>query len=231
MYLSRLTCPIGGVIIPQRASCKERIIQDTIMSLLTELYGQIALCQKCEIAKSRTTVVPGEGAEDADIVFIGEAPGWHEDQQGRPFVGPAGQFLDRLLASIDLNREQVYIANVIKCRPTGNRDPLPSEITNCQPWLDKQIEIIKPRMIVTLGRYSMARYFPGKTISKIHGTAQRQDGIIYFAMYHPAAALHQGSLKQTIETDMSKIPALLAEIDTVQETTPQPQQLNMFEVQ
>ena len=231
MYSSRLTCPIGGVIIPQRASCKERIIQDTKMSLLTELYGQIALCQKCEIARSRTTVVPGEGAEDADIMFIGEAPGWHEDQQGRPFVGPAGQFLDRLLASIDLNRERVYIANVIKCRPTGNRDPLPSEITNCQPWLDKQIEIIKPRMIVTLGRYSMARYFPGKTISKIHGTAQRQDGIIYFAMYHPAAALHQGSLKQTIETDMSKIPALLAETDTVQETTPQPQQLNMFEVQ
>jgi len=200
------------------------------MSLLTELYEQIALCQKCDIAKSRTTVVPGEGAEDADIMFIGEAPGWHEDQQGRPFVGPAGQFLDRLLASIDLNREQVYIANVIKCRPTGNRDPLPSEITNCQPWLDSQIEIIKPRMIVTLGRYSMARYFPGKAISKIHGTALKQDDIIYFAMYHPAAALHQGNLKQTIEADMSKIPALLAETDTVQETTPQPQQMNMFEV-
>jgi len=201
------------------------------MSLLTELYEQIALCQKCDIAKSRTTVVPGEGAEDADIMLIGEAPGWHEDQQGRPFVGPAGQFLDRLLASIDLNREQVYIANVIKCRPTGNRDPLPSEITNCQSWLDSQIEIIKPRMIVTLGRYSMARYFPGKTISKIHGTALKQDDIIYFAMYHPAAALHQGSLKQTIEADMGKIPALLAETDTVQETTPQPQQMNMFEVQ
>ena len=201
------------------------------MSSLTELYEQIALCQKCDIAKSRTTVVPGEGAEDADIMFIGEAPGWHEDQQGRPFVGPAGQFLDRLLASIDLNREQVYIANVIKCRPTGNRDPLPSEITNCQPWLDSQIEIIKPRMIVTLGRYSMARYFPGKTISKIHGTALKQDDIIYFAMYHPAAALHQGNLKQTIEADMSKIPALLAETDTVKETTSQPQQMNMFEVQ
>jgi len=201
------------------------------MSLLTELYEQIALCQKCDIARSRTSVVPGEGAEDADIMFIGEAPGWHEDQQGRPFVGPAGQFLDRLLASIDLNREQVYIANVIKCRPTGNRDPLPSEITNCQPWLDSQIEIIKPRMIVTLGRYSMARYFPGKTISKIHGTALKQDDIIYFAMYHPAAALHQGNLKQTIEADMSKIPTLLAETDTVEETAPQPQQMNMFEVE
>jgi uracil-DNA glycosylase family 4 len=200
------------------------------MSPLTELYQQIALCQKCEIAKSRTSVVPGEGAENAEIMFIGEAPGWHEDQQGRPFVGPAGQFLDRLLASIDLNRQQVYIANVIKCRPTGNRDPLPSEIANCQPWLDRQIELIKPRMIVTLGRYSMARYFPGKTISKIHGTAQKRDGIIYFAMYHPAAALHQQSLKQTIEADMKRIPALLAESEAVRETAPQPQQLNMFEV-
>lgn len=201
------------------------------MSLLTELYGQIALCHKCEISRARTNVVPGEGAENADIMFIGEAPGWHEDQQGRPFVGPAGQFLDQLLASINLRREQVYIANVIKCRPTGNRDPLPLEITNCQPWLDKQIEIIQPRMIVTLGRYSMARYFPGKTISKIHGTALKKDGIIYFAMYHPAAALHQQSLRQTIEADMGKIPALLAESDTIKETTPQPQQLNMFEVQ
>jgi len=200
------------------------------MSPLTELYQQIAQCQRCEIAKFRTKVVPGEGAEDADIMFIGEAPGWHEDQQGRPFVGPAGQFLDRLLNSINLNRPQVYIANVIKCRPSSNRDPLPTEIQNCRPWLDQQIEIIKPKMIVTLGRYSMARYFPGKSISKIHGTAQKRDNIIYYAMYHPAAALHQQSLRQAIEADMLKIPALLAEAGKVQETQPQPQQLNMFEV-
>ena len=200
------------------------------MSPLTELYQQIAQCQRCEIAKFRTKVVPGEGAEDADIMFIGEAPGWHEDQQGRPFVGPAGQFLDRLLNSINLNRPQVYIANVIKCRPSSNRDPLPTEIQNCRPWLDQQIEIIKPKMIVTLGRYSMARYFPGKSISKIHGTAQKRDNIIYYAMYHPAAALHQQSLRQAIEADMLKIPALLDEAGKVQETQPQPQQLNMFEV-
>ncbi|MCK4862854.1 MAG: uracil-DNA glycosylase [Dehalococcoidales bacterium] len=200
------------------------------MSPLNELYGQVALCQKCEIAKFRTKVVPGEGAEDADIMFIGEAPGWHEDQQGRPFVGPAGQFLDRLLASINLNRQQVYIANVIKCRPTNNRDPLPTEMQNCRPWLDSQIEIIKPRMIVTLGRYSMAMYFPGKSISKIHGTAQKRDNIIYYAMYHPAAALHQQSLKQAIETDMLKIPEILAEATSVRETEPESQQLNMFEV-
>jgi uracil-DNA glycosylase family 4 len=200
------------------------------MSALSELYQQIALCQQCEIAKFRTKVVPGEGAEDADVMFIGEAPGWHEDQQGRPFVGPAGQFLDTLLASINLKREQVYIANVVKCRPAGNRDPLPAEIRNCRQWLERQIEIIHPKMIVTLGRYSMAMFFPGKSISKIHGTAQKREDIIYYAMYHPAAALHQQSLRQAIETDMLKIPSLLAEAKNVQEAKPQPQQLNMFEV-
>jgi uracil-DNA glycosylase family 4 len=203
------------------------------MSALTELYQQIALCHKCEIAKLRTKVVPGEGAENADIIFIGEAPGWHEDQQGRPFVGQAGQFLDRLLASINLNRQQVYIANVIKCRPPDNRDPLPTEIQNCRQWLDSQIEIIRPKMIVTLGRYSMARYFPGKSISKIHGTAVKSDNVIYYAMYHPAAALHQQSLRQAIEADMLKIPRLLAEARNVQEARPSAsggQQLNMFEV-
>ena len=200
------------------------------MSALIELCEQIAVCHRCEIAKQRTRAVPGEGAADADIMFIGEAPGWHEDQQGRPFVGPAGKFLDELLASIGLRREQVYIANVIKCRPAGNRDPLPYEIQNCRPWLEKQIEIIQPKMIVTLGRYSMAMYFPGKSISKIHGTAQKRDGVIYYAMYHPAAALHQQSLRQAIEGDMQKIPALLAEAKDIEETPPQPQQLDMFEV-
>ncbi len=200
------------------------------MSALTELYKEIALCQQCEIANSRTNVVPGEGAEDADILFIGEAPGWHEDQQGRPFVGPAGKFLDELLASINLKREQVYIANVIKCRPTGNRDPLPVEIRNCRKWLERQIELISPKMVVTLGRYSMAMFFPGKSISKIHGTAQKQDNVIYYAMYHPAAALHQQSLRQAIETDMLKIPTLLAQAKNITEIEPEPQQLKMFEV-
>jgi len=198
--------------------------------VLSRLYEEIASCQQCELAKYRTKVVPGEGAEDADILFIGEAPGWHEDQQGRPFVGPAGLFLDELLASINLKREQVYIANVIKCRPQGNRDPLPSEIQNCRKWLERQIEIIHPKMIVTLGRYSMAMFFSGKSISKIHGTAQKQDNIIYYAMYHPAAALHQQSLRQTIEEDMLKIPSLLAQAESIAEAKQQPQQLTMFEV-
>jgi len=200
------------------------------MSALSELYGEIALCRQCEIAKYRTKVVPGEGAENAGILFIGEAPGWHEDQQGRPFVGPAGLYLDELLASINLKREQVYIANVIKCRPQGNRDPLPSEIHNCRKWLERQIELICPRMIVTLGRYSMAMFFSGKSISKIHGTAQKRDNVIYYAMYHPAAALHQQSLRQPIETDMLKIPSLLAQAESITEAKQQPQQLTMFEV-
>jgi len=200
------------------------------MSALSELNKNIALCQQCEIAKFRTKVVPGEGAEDADILFIGEAPGWHEDQQGLPFVGPAGQFLDQLLASIGMRRGEVFIANVIKCRPTGNRDPLPVEIGNCRKWLQRQIELISPKMIVTLGRYSMAMFFPGKSISKIHGTAQKRDGVICYAMYHPAAALHQQSLRQTIEADMLKIPSILAEVKNLSEAEPQPQQLKMFEV-
>jgi uracil-DNA glycosylase family 4 len=202
------------------------------MSALTELYEEIKNCHQCEIARYRTNAVPGEGAEDADIMFIGEAPGWHEDQQGRPFVGPAGKFLGELLGLIGLKREQVYITNVIKTRPLQNRDPLPQEIVNCRPWLDRQIEIIRPKMIVTLGRYSMALFFPGKSISKIHGTAEKRDGIIYYAMYHPAAALHQQSLRETIKADMLKIPQLLAQANDMPEVKQEsePKQLNMFEV-
>ncbi|MFC1962049.1 uracil-DNA glycosylase family protein [Chloroflexota bacterium] len=198
------------------------------MSQLSALNEQILNCHKCEISKHRTKAVPGEGAEDADIMFIGEGPGWHEDQQGRPFVGPAGQFLDQLLASIGLNREQVYITNVVKTRPPSNRDPLPTEIQNCSDWLERQIEIIHPRMIVTLGRFSMAMFFPGKSISKIHGTAMKREGIIYYAMYHPAAALHQFSLRKAIEEDMHKIPALLAEANQLAKEKPDAQQLSMF---
>ena len=202
------------------------------MSSLTELYRELAGCRKCAIARTRTRIVPGEGAENAEIMFIGEAPGYHEDQMGRPFVGPAGQFLDKLLASINLKRSQVYIANVIKCRPPNNREPSSEEIENCRPWLDRQIEIIRPKMIVTLGRYSMARFFPGKTISKIHGTAQKINGVIYFAMYHPAAALHQQNLRQTLEEDILKIPRYLEELKEVPvENEPEPpsaRQLSMF---
>jgi uracil-DNA glycosylase family 4 len=201
------------------------------MSALYELYKEIALCEKCDLAQHRTRVVPGEGPEDAEIMFIGEAPGYHEDQQGIPFVGPAGKFLDQLIGSIGFSRQQVYITNVVKGRPPGNRDPLPAEITACRPWLNRQIEIIKPNIIITLGRYSMALFFPGKIISKIHGQAKEEDGTIYFPMYHPAAALHQGSLRQVIMEDMLKIPAILAESKGIPEKgkdEPPTQQMTMF---
>ena len=199
------------------------------MSALAELYEKIAACQDCEeLARTRNKVVPGAGAENAQIVFIGEAPGFHEDQQGFPFVGQAGKFLDHLLSSIGLKRSDVYICNVIKCRPPENRDPLPTEIGNCQKWLDQQIEMISPKMIVTLGRYSLAKYFPGETISKIHGKERKIDNVIYYPMYHPAAALHQQSLRQTIEADMLKIPSILARTEEAKEEESKPQQLSMF---
>ena len=200
------------------------------MSALTDLYSEIERCQDCGLAKTRTRVVPGEGPEKVDILFIGEAPGWNEDQQGRPFVGAAGQFLTHLIQSIGLKREQVYIGNVIKCRPPGNRDPLPGEIQSCSKWLDRQIELLSPKLIVTLGRFSLARYFPGESIGKIHGRPRKVGEIICFPMYHPAAALHQGSLRKMIEADMQKIPVLLEQLDQVAEekTQPQAQQLNLF---
>lgn len=200
------------------------------MSALTDLCREIANCRQCDLARQRNKVVPGEGAEDADIALIGEAPGWHEDQQGRPFVGPAGQFLDELLASIEMKRQQVYICNVLKCRPPGNRDPLPMEIKTCQQWLDRQLALIHPKVIVTLGRYSMARFFPGETISKIHGKARREGGVIYYAMYHPAAALHQQGLRDTIKADMRRIPSLLIEAQPQPdaEAAQKPQQLSFL---
>ncbi len=200
------------------------------MSDLTELYKEIAVCRRCILAQGRTKAVPGEGPEDAALMFIGEAPGFHEDRQGRPFVGAAGRFLEELLASIDLTREQVYICNVIKCRPPGNRDPSPAEIEACRPYLDRQIELINPKMIVTLGRFSMARYFPKTSISRIHGRPKRMGGRIIYPMFHPAAALHQPKYRAAIEEDMRRIPQLLAEAEQMVEEEPPPQaeQLSLF---
>jgi len=198
------------------------------VSELTELYRKIAACVDCEeLARTRTQVVPGEGPDNAQIVFIGEAPGYHEDQQGRPFVGQAGRFLEQLLNSIGLKRSDVYICNVIKCRPPVNRDPLPVEINNCQKWLDLQLKLLSPKIIVTLGRYSLEKFFPGESISKVHGEARKKNNVICFAMYHPAAALHQQSLREIIEADMQKLPALLAQAEEVEEEN-KPQQLSLF---
>lgn len=202
------------------------------MSELTDLYQEIKVCQKCILSQGRTHAVPGEGPEDADIIFIGEGPGFHEDRQGRPFVGAAGNYLNELLEKIGLSREQVYITNVVKCRPPGNRDPQPEEIEACRPYLDAQIEVIRPRLIVTLGRFSMQRYFPGASISRIHGQPKRVGNVIYYPMFHPAAALHQPRWRSLLDEDMLKIPGLLAKLDDVKEEeetkVPQAEQLSLF---
>ena len=200
------------------------------MSLLTELYEQIRACQKCALAQGRGLAVPGEGPENSQIVFIGEAPGYHENRLGRPFVGAAGKFLEELLASIQMRREDVYICNVIKCRPPNNREPLPSEIEICRPYLDRQLELIRPRLIVTLGRYSMARFFPQASISKIHGRPTKFGDLLVLPLFHPAAALHQPKYRSDIEQDILKIPQILRQADGIPESkTDQPmEQLNLF---
>lgn len=176
---------------------------------LATIARQVAGCKDCALCQGRTNSVPGEGNPDADIMFIGEGPGFYEDQQGRPFVGASGKFLDDLLRTIGLDRKTVFIANVVKCRPPQNRDPLPEEIAACSKYLDAQIAAIAPKVIVTLGRHSMQRYFPGEAISRIHGQPRRKDGLIVVPMYHPAAALHQGTLRKVIEADFSRLPEFL----------------------
>jgi len=200
------------------------------MTELERLAAEIAQCQKCHLARGRTHTVPGQGPADARLVFIGEAPGFHEDRQGLPFVGAAGRFLEELLASIGMTRDQVYICNVIKCRPPNNRDPLPGEIEACRPHLDRQIELLRTRVIVTLGRHSLARYFPNATISQIHGRAKKIGDVLYLPLFHPAAALHQPRYKAAIEQDFLKIPDLLKEMAAVEQDSPdeQAQQLSLF---
>ena len=178
---------------------------------LAALYEEIADCPACSLARTRTQTVPGSGPAPAEVMCIGEAPGAREDERGLPFVGAAGRFLDELLAGVGLSRETVHIANVAKCRPPGNRDPAPEEIAACKPFLDRQIAIVDPLLIVTLGRFSMARWFPGQTISRIHGQPRREGGRLVLPMFHPAAALRRGDLRPAIEADFARIPALLDE--------------------
>jgi uracil-DNA glycosylase family 4 len=200
------------------------------LSELTELYAEVAQCTKCALAEGRNLTVPGEGPEDADIMMIGEAPGYHENRLGRPFVGAAGRFLEQLLASINMRREDVYICNVIKCRPPNNRDPLRHEIEACGPYLDRQIELVKPRVIITLGRHSMARYLPKATISKVHGKPVRVGEWVVLPMFHPAAALHQPKYRAQIEEDFVKIPQILKQLEEFPEAHlgQQAEQLSLF---
>lgn len=208
--------------------------------ILGEVAVEVSTCSKCNLCKGRIKAVPGEGNPNAKILFIGEGPGFQEDRQGRPFVGPAGQFLEELLSSIELQRSNVFITNVVKCRPPNNRDPLPEEIAACDDYLNRQIDAIRPQVIVTLGRYSMAKFFGNEKISAIHGRARRKNGYLCIAMYHPAAALHQASLKDVIRQDFKKIPVIIAEaekmaaearpivVEPIKKKEEPPQQLSLF---
>jgi uracil-DNA glycosylase family 4 len=179
---------------------------------LAKLAKQIVVCTKCDLHRSRKKAVPGEGPTHAEIMFIGEGPGFHENEQGRPFVGAAGKFLDQLLELAGVTRADVWITNVVKCRPPGNRDPLPNEIETCTSnYLQHQIRIVNPSIIVTLGRFSMGLFFKGAKITQIHGQMRKVGDRFVIPMYHPAAALHQASLKPAIMADFAKLPELLKE--------------------
>jgi DNA polymerase len=178
---------------------------------LSQVARAVHDCTRCPLHETRTRAVPGEGPAPADIMLIGEGPGFNEDKQARPFVGAAGQFLEELLTGIGYKRSDVYITNVVKCRPPNNRDPKPDELEACQDYLDRQIELVDPKVIVTLGRFSMYRYFPGASISKIHGQPQQFGQRLVVPMFHPAAALHQPRFRPLIEEDFQKLPQSIAE--------------------
>ena len=203
--------------------------------ILAQVREEVAICEKCELHHSRKKAVPGEGPIDSDIVFIGEGPGFHENEQGKPFVGAAGKFLEELLSDIGLSREEVFITNVVKCRPPGNRDPLPEEIDACTTnFLNRQIAAINPKVIVTLGRFSMNLLMPDSKISQVHGKAVKIQDRLVVPMYHPAAALHQGSLRPVIKQDFSQLPQLIADVATAPEKKKdqpedeEPTQLSLF---
>lgn len=200
---------------------------------LSQIASEIAKCEKCKLYSTRKRTVPGEGPDNAKIMFIGEGPGYHENEQGRPFVGQAGKFLDELLASIKMKRADVFIANVVKCRPPQNRDPEPDELAACNDYLERQIALINPKAIVTLGRYSMGKFFPGAKVSSIHGQAKKVKGRLVVAMFHPAAALHQPKYRSLIEEDFKKLPDIIAQAEKEVTATPAkpeepPQQMSLF---
>jgi uracil-DNA glycosylase len=179
---------------------------------LDMLAAQISVCTKCDLYKARTKAVPGEGPTHAEIMFIGEGPGASEDKQGRPFVGASGKFLDELLAQAGVTRADVWITNVVKCRPPGNRDPEMIEIETCTSnYLDQQIKIVNPSIIVTLGRHSMSRFIPDAKITQIHGQMQKVGKRFFIPMFHPAAALHQQRFRPMLLEDFAKLPQLLEE--------------------
>jgi len=210
-------------------------VEDT----LAQIAKEVAVCKNCALHKSRNKSVPGEGPDTAEIMLIGEGPGFHENEQGRPFVGASGNFLSQLLEQGGLKRTDVFICNVVKCRPPNNRDPEIDELTACNKYLERQIEAINPSIIVTLGRFSMNKFVPGAKISAIHGQMRKVGTRFVIPMFHPAAALHQAALKPALLADFAKLPELLNEarkalgksaLEEKVEKAPQeePKQLSMF---
>ncbi len=203
-------------------------MQEKTTHPLDDIAKEVRVCTKCHLSKTRTNAVPGEGNKQAQILFIGEAPGYHEDIQGRPFVGQAGKLLDSLLKEIGLERKNVFIANIIKCRPPGNRDPQPDEINTCIPYLLRQITVIKPKVICTLGRFSFAEMMQRKVfISSEHGKPFKTgsenrlgEGLSVFPLYHPAAALHQPNLLNDLKEDFLKLQKFLTSPSPEEKETP-----------
>ncbi len=182
----------------------------TKQAQLDQIKADILTNNVCpDLAKTANQMVFGEGNPDADIVFIGEAPGKNEDLQGKPFVGAAGKFLNEMLRAIGLNREDVYITNIVKYRPPGNRDPLPEEKAQFLPYLEEQLEVIQPKVTITLGRHSMNCFLPDLQIGQAHGQPERYKGRVFLPLFHPAAALYNGGLRQVLIDDFAKIPAIL----------------------
>ena len=209
--------------------------------IISKIAQEVSVCTNCALHESRKKSVPGEGPANAEIMFIGEGPGFHENEQGRPFVGAAGKFLDQLLAQAGVTRADVFIGNVVKCRPPGNRDPLPEELAACDIHLEAQIKAINPSIIVTLGRFSMNKFIPGAKISAIHGQMRKVGDRFVIPMFPPAAALHQAALKPAILADFAKLPELLKQAraaqgksagektkEETQQQNEEPKQLNLF---
>ena len=184
---------------------------------LDEIAREVAACTKCPLAKGRTNTVPGEGDPTARIMIIGEGPGYYEDKQGRPFVGPSGQLLEEMLADAGMTRQQVFITNTVKCRPPNNRDPMPEEIAACRDYLDRQEAIIQPDISITLGRYSTERYFPGEKISQVRGKPKfvRETRKVYYPLFHPAYILRNLALKNEYATLFRKLPRFLVRLDEI----------------
>jgi DNA polymerase len=205
----------GGVA--SRRGGFTRVTEAERRAALEGIAAEVRACTACRLHEGRTRAVPGEGHPSTEVIFVGEGPGMNEDREGRPFVGRAGDLLVRLLGSIGWRREDVFITNVVKCRPPENRDPEPDEVAACAPFLRRQLEILDPSLIVTLGRHSMGRFMPGTTISRAHGTARPADpatgarAALVLAMYHPAAALRTPAVEQASYADIGLVPAVLDE--------------------